>query len=376
MSSNDNKPEATRIRAIDFVKGVAICLIILAHSAGAWKAPELNGIYSIIFHYLDVFGPPLFIFLSALSVVFSIKRKEGKMPLKAIRKVVFIRGFSIIGIGFLYNLFAVAILGNATNLPFPFGLWSWTILIFIGFAQIVTYYVLKLARGTRIFMGLVLIFIAYPLYPFLNSNLSNPVVYIIHYIVISPLPHNPLIPYVSICFFSSVFGEIFVETMKLESKEAKLDTYRTFVKYGLLFVIIGIFLTIIDPDPFIFDFFEFPLFVWRSTPSNMFYSTGISLLLLGFSYYYIDILLNDNLFIDTMIFYGQVSLTLFFLGYIGLTLYFQFLDIFNIWFMWIGYNGFLGFFMYFWNKFYDGKYSLEYFMVSLTKTPDKRGNAS
>ena len=237
MSSVDNKPEATRIQAIDFVKGVAICLIILAHSAGAWKIPELNGLYSIIFHYLDVFGPPLFIFLSALSVVFSIKRKEGKVPKKAIRKLLFIRGFSIIGIGLLYNVFAVIILGNVTNLPFPFSLWSWTILIFIGFAQIVTYYVLKLPRGTRIFIGLVLIFITYPIYPFLEANISNPVVYIIHYIVISPLPHNPLLPYVSICFFSSVFGEIFVETMKLESKEAKLDTYHTFIKFGALFVL-------------------------------------------------------------------------------------------------------------------------------------------
>ena len=366
MSSNENKSEATRIQSIDFVKGVAICLIILAHSAGAWKAPEWNGLYSIIFHYLDVFGPPLFIFLSALSVVFSIKRKEDKMPANVIRKVVFIRGFSIIGIGLLYNLFAVVLLGNATNLPFPLSLWSWTILIFIGFAQIVTYYVLKLPRGTRVVIGLVLIFITYPLYPFLESNLSNPVVSIIHYIVISPLPHNPLIPYVSICFFASIFGEIFVETMKLESKEAKLDIYRTFVKYGLLLVIIGIFLTIVDPEPLKFDFFHFPLFVWRSTPSNMFYSTGMSLLLLGLSYYYIDILQNDNLFIDMMIFYGQVSLTLFFLGYIGLTLYFQFLHIFNIWFFWIGYTGLLGFVMYLWNKYYEGKYSLEWIMSSMT----------
>ena len=368
MSTIEKKVDLKRIQAIDFVKGVAICLIILAHSSGAWKAPEWNWLYSIIFHYLDVFGPPLFIFLSALSVVFSIKRKEGKVPTKTIRKVVFTRGVSIFGIGLLYNLFSVVILGYKIDLPFPLNIWSWTILVFIGFAQIITYYILKLTRGIRIFLGLVVIFITYPLYPFLEANISNPVIYIINYIIISPLPHNSLIPYVSICFFSSVFGEFFVEAIELESKEAKLDTFRTFIKYGALFVIIGIFFTIIDPIPFMYDILMFPIFVWRGTASNMFYSIGIALLLLGGSYYVIDIQLKEHLFIDMMIFYGQASLTLFFLGYIGITLYFQFLHVINIWFMWIGYNGLLGFLMYFWNKFYNGKYSLEWIMKSMTSS--------
>ena len=94
----------------------------------------------------------------------------------------------------------------------------------------------------------------------------------------------------------------------------------------------------------------------------------MALLMLGGSYYYIDIELKENLFIDTMIFYGNVSLSLFFLGYIGLTLYFQLLNIFTIWFIWIGYTGFLGFFMYFWNKFYGGKYSLEWIMSNMTSS--------
>ena len=366
MSSIENKPELKRIRSIDFIKGVAICIIILAHSAGTWKDPVLNNIYSIILHYLDVFGPGLFIFLSSLSAVFSIRRREGKVPKKVLRNIVFARGFSIFGIGMLYNLIAVVLLGNMTDLPFPFSLWSWTILVFIGFAQIVTYYVLKLTKEARIIIGLVIIFITYPLNPFLESNLSNPVVYIIHYIVISPLPHNPLLPFVSICFFSSVFGEIFVKTMELESKEARLDTFHTFFKYGLLFVFIGIFLTIIDPNPFGGSVIPFPLFILRSNPSNMFYSRGLAVRKLGGSYYYIDIELKDNLFIDAMIFYGNVSLSLFFLGYIGITLYYELLNLITVWFIWIGFTGFLGFFMYFWNKYYDGKYSLEWFMRQMT----------
>ncbi len=270
MSAIETKPELTRIRSIDFVRGIAICLIVLAHAGGAWRGPEMLDFYAVAYSYLDVFGPSLFIFISSLSVVFSIKRREGKISEKAIRKIVFSRGLSLFVIGLLYNLISVVILGNPTSLLFPLSLWSWTILVFIGFAQIITYYALKLSRGARIVIGSLLIFIVYPLYPFLNANLSNPVVYIIHYIVVSPAPHNPLVPYVSICFFSSIFGEMFVEAMKLEAKEVKLKIFHKFLIYGLLLVIVGIFLTLIDPNPLI-TVYNFPLFIYRGTPSNIFY---------------------------------------------------------------------------------------------------------
>ncbi len=66
-----------RIGSIDFVKGIAIILIIGAHSAKAWLVPHWQFFYGIGFAFLDIVGPSLFVFLSALSVVFSIRRKNG-----------------------------------------------------------------------------------------------------------------------------------------------------------------------------------------------------------------------------------------------------------------------------------------------------------
>ncbi|MFX1503599.1 MAG: heparan-alpha-glucosaminide N-acetyltransferase domain-containing protein, partial [Promethearchaeota archaeon] len=71
-----------RIASIDFVKGFAIAWIILAHSALSWFDKDWKYIYGLVFAFMDVMGPSLFVFLSALSVVFSVRRKKGKLPEK------------------------------------------------------------------------------------------------------------------------------------------------------------------------------------------------------------------------------------------------------------------------------------------------------
>ena len=98
----DFKKESTssnRIQSIDFVKGFAIIFIVLAHSAVTWFTPEWQFIFGMVFSVLDILGPSLFIFLSALSVIFSIKSKQGKLPEKIIRNRIFTRGIMIMVIG-------------------------------------------------------------------------------------------------------------------------------------------------------------------------------------------------------------------------------------------------------------------------------------
>ena len=96
-----------RIQSIDFVKGFAIVFIILAHTASGWLAPDSFYLYGIMFALLDILGPSLFVFLSALSVIFSIKRKEGIVHPKIIRNRVFTRGVVMIIIGMLTNILVI-----------------------------------------------------------------------------------------------------------------------------------------------------------------------------------------------------------------------------------------------------------------------------
>ena len=139
-----------RIKSIDFVKGFAIVFIILAHTASGWLNGASRYLYGILFTLLDILGPSLFVFLSALSVIFSIKRKEGILPQKIIRNRIFTRGIVMIVIGMITN---IAILEGG-NLKIA--IWGWNIITFIGFSQIFAFYILKLSKTQRIIIGLLI----------------------------------------------------------------------------------------------------------------------------------------------------------------------------------------------------------------------------
>lgn len=383
LETGKGEKKYSRIRSIDFVKGFAMCLIVLAHCSDAWLDYEWRYAYGLVYSILDVFGPSLFIFLSALSVVFSLRRKTGVVPERVIRNSIFVRGISIMGLGVLYNLIA------RPDLPFPLILWGWDILMFIGAAQIITYYVIKLSRGNRIAIGLFIVFLTEQIRVYLAANMDNPVIVIVNFIIVSPTPQIPFFPYVSLCFFSSIFGELFFEAMILETEEAYKETFRSFMKWGLLFVLIGMAIPFVDGQFFVteaqypiadYPFIEnlptmaaqnwvvidlFPKFLLRGTSANLFYALGMALLILGISFYYIDIKNHDNSFVKMLLFYGQTSLTIFFLHYPFLVLYFRQFNVAIYFFIWIGFLGFIGFVMYIWNKQWNGKYTLEWIMARM-----------
>jgi len=380
----------TRIRSIDFVKGFAICLIVLAHTSGAWLDSFWVYAHGQVYQILDVFGPSLFIFLSALSVVFSLSKKSGKVPEKVIRLNVFIRGISIMFLGLFYNLLANSYPGQNINIPFPLSLWGWNILTFIGASQIITYYAVKISRGGRIALAIIITFLTPQIRDYLLLNKADPFIGFLHFIFVSPAPHNPFIPYVALCFFSSIFGELFFQAMILQTREAYIDSFKSFMKWGVFFVLLGMFIPFIDGGPLFVTPENYPLneypfiylvpimqnqpfvkipgmlkFLLRGTPSNLFYSLGMALLILGICFYYIDIKKNNNSFIKMLIFYGQCSLTLFLLHYVWLFVFFQRFNVLFFFFVWGGYLGLLGFLMYIWRTEWEGKGSLEWIMTQM-----------
>ena len=142
-----------RITSIDFLKGFAIIFVILAHTSQGWLDSESRYLYGLLFALLDILGPSLFVFLSALSVIFSIKRKEGILPNKIIRNRIFTRGIVMIIIGMITNLVGIdPVTGEVVVIIF-----GWNIITFIGFTQIFSFYILKLKKKWRIIIGLAII---------------------------------------------------------------------------------------------------------------------------------------------------------------------------------------------------------------------------
>ena len=229
---------------------------------------------------------------------------------------------------------------------------------------------------------------------------------ILHYILVSPVPMTPIIPWLSICFLSTIFGEYLYEAMIGGKKQDYIYLCRLFLAWGIILVGIGIFLgrglyipgtewinvnngsvgvlptseyphldlySIINSQMF------FPQIRWaglwefliRGRGSNMVYSLGAALLLIVVWFFIVDLKKKSNIFISMLKYYGKISLSLFLLHYIFITMFFRFFDIVFFIFVWLGYAGFWGFLMYLWNEFFDGKGSPEWLMVQIGRIGQK-----
>jgi uncharacterized membrane protein len=398
-----------RIYSIDFVKGFAIVMIMFAHTAGAWLNSEWIFLYGLLYTAMDIFGPSLFIFLSALSVVFSIKKKKGDMSEKVIRNRIMSRGATIIFIGILFNIFSFEF--TIAGYPFPLNLWGWNILMFIGFSQIFSLYALKLSKMTRAMIGVLIIYFSDGIreFLFIGKEAGNPIITFIHYIVVSPSPMTPLLPWLAVCFISTIFGELLNDAMMGGRKKDYIHLFRSFMLWGSLFVIGGMWLgrqiyvpgdiwqnadyNIIGTLPLQ----EYPLmslladmnsqmfipeirypgmweFLIRGRGPNMIYNLGAALLLIGICFYIIDIKEKRNYFISMLKYYGRVSLSLFLVHYIYVTLFFRSLDFVLYVVIVICYAGLMGFFMFLWNEFYNGVGSPEWIMIQIGRIGQKTGH--
>ena len=395
-----------RIGSIDFVKGIAIVFIMGAHTAGAWLVPSWMFFYGILFAFLDIFGPSLFVFLSALSVVFSISRRKVDMKEKVIRNRIFSRGIMIIVIAVIFNLISIEF--TIEGYSFPATLWGWNILMFIGLSQVFSYYALKLSKLARAIIGFFIIFASDPIRQFLfqGKEAGDLLSIGLHYIITSPSPMTPLLPWISICFISSIFGEYLYEAMIGGTKKDYRKLFRTFLYYGIFFVLIGIFLgrnSYIPGDEFILatditigtlPSNEYPHiilllhmrtqtfipgmtypgmweFLIRGRAPNMVYNLGMALILIAVCFYIIDIKRIMNNFISMINYYGKVSLSLFLLHFVFVTLFLNALDIVLYFVLLFSYVGFWGFLMYIWNEFYNGVGSPEWLMVQVGRIGQK-----
>ncbi|MHA1933330.1 MAG: heparan-alpha-glucosaminide N-acetyltransferase domain-containing protein [Promethearchaeota archaeon] len=408
IDNNEETTSTKRIASIDFVKGLALGFIIWAHAALSWLDNDWRYIYGLLFTYLDILGPSLFVFLSALSVIFSVKRKKIGSSDKPIRNRIFTRGGVIIIIGVLFN--PISLFVENKSLPFPANLWGWNILMFIGFSQIFSYYALKFSKRTRAISGFVIIFISpwirEVLFQFKDVNFGAN---ILHFIITSPLPQVPFLPWIAVCFISTIFGEFLFETMVKGTKDAYFRMFRKFIAYGVGLVLIGLFIWIprlgldlwepgwailnptslggtIVPSEYlhinllaltnnnVIDY-QFPgmfLFTIRSSAHNMYFNLGASLLIIAVSFYYIDIKNKQNVFIKMLIFFGNVSLSLFLIQYMFLPLYLGQFPIIFAPFVFAGYSGFLGLLMFIWHKFFNGVGSPEWMMSKLGSKGKKK----
>ncbi len=377
-----------RIGSIDFVKGFAIVFIILAHSGSAWLNNENQYVYGILFSLMDFLGPSLFVFLSALSVIFSIKNKENILPPKVIRMRIFSRGAMIILIAMIYNVASLTL--DGFDVPFPLNLWGWNILMFIGASQIFSFYALKLTKFYRGIIAILIVVFTNVIrdlifVPGLEAN--NLIVAAIHFIVIGPNPMVPLLPGLAICFISTIFGEYLYEAMNKGTDDAYVGLFRIFMVWGIILIALGVgfgsqlytvssipggleeyphmILLEVANKQIYFVIPGMPEFLIRGRGPNMFYNLGAALLIIAICFYFIDIKKNYGNFVKMLVYYGKVSLSLFFVHQLFLGLFIGQFDVILFLIINITYVGFMGFLMYIWMEYANGVGSPEWLMAAM-----------
>ncbi|UCC19398.1 MAG: hypothetical protein JSV62_15040, partial [Promethearchaeota archaeon] len=197
------------------------------------------------------------------------------------------------------------------------------------------------------------------------------------------------------------FGEFLYEAMVKGTKEAYYKLFRIFLIYGIVFVLVGIF--IIVPRGIAFNIWEtglarlipgtqsspgiivkseylhiglleiannqdyytfagMPIFMVRCTAHNMFYNLGVAFILIAICFYIIDIKKKSNDVIKLVLFYGKTSLSLFIIQFLFLPLFGGQFSIIFLPIIWVGYCGFLGLLMYIWLKYFNGVGTPEWIM--------------
>ncbi|MBA7591808.1 hypothetical protein ES708_33975 [subsurface metagenome] len=231
----------------------------------------------------------------------------GRVPEKSNRNKILKQGSFLILLGSFYNLLLNATCG------FPQNIWGWNILFFLGFSQIICYYSYKMVRWARLVIGINIMFLTLGIREALYFGKDiNPIIAIIYFFIVSPFPTYSLLPYAAISFFSTVFGELIYESIMLDSDVANMRSTLSVIKYSGVLLIIALLVPFIDIGfivtldnfnpakyPFIdalsiliTHFMQFipgsPLFLLKGTPSNLFFIMGLSLLIIGVTYYFFD----------------------------------------------------------------------------------------
>ena len=296
----------------------------------------------------------------------------------------------LILLGSLYNIILNPSLG------FPINLWGWNILVFLGFSQIICYLAYKLVRWARLVIGLSIIFLTYGIREllFIGKD-TNVIIEVIHFIVVSPFPNYSLLPFASISFFSTVFGEFIFESVTLNSNKANLHSTESIIKYSLVLLICGLLLPFIDIGPIVgadnfnpskYPFLEavpilkahnilyipgLPLFLLKGTPSNLFFLMGLALLIIAIFYYYSDVLHKNGKILRILNIFGRHSITIFFVQFLFILILYQKTTLLLFFPFIILYIAILGVLFFLWQKNGKSILSLDWMMDKIGgKTKD------
>ena len=357
-------------KRMELLKGLTILFILISNGINYWLNFQgiIVNLFAFIIVILDLFGAIFYIFLNLFNISFILEKKMGCIAEKKKRNKIIKQGLFLILLGFPFNMIVTPVK------IFPFNLWGWNILTFLGFSQIICYLAYKMVRWTRIIIGLAIIFLTSGIREVLFYSKDFHIIFkVCYFIVVSPYPNYSLLPYAAFCFFATVFSEQIYEAKILESSIAEINAIKSVLKYGIVLLVVGLIIPFAEFNPIItesslnmYPFLDMPSilksqflvfipnllgFLLKGTPANIFFSMGIALLLIGCIYYVSYYKQLEGKISRSIILFGQNSLTILFLQFLFLSFFNHLIPLWLISFVIIIFLIGLGILVYLWVNF-------------------------
>lgn len=270
-------PKKARLGYINWLRGVAIILMIQAHAIDAWLLPQARAGHLYRWSQFLAGAPaPLFLFLAGLSMVLVVSRMAEKGATQAaVAREALRRGAQVVGYAVAFRLLTFATSGfrDVRNLLRA------DVLNCIGLSMLVCAVFVFALRGwsARLISAVLVTLTCCLLAPLAWDSFPAHALPLPLYVYVSgrpPLAFFPLFPWTGYCSAGVACGLIVVRGMA-RKQEGRTLTLLSFVGAALL--TLG---WLLELCPRVYPHEDF----WHTSPSFFWMRTGVVLLLLGLAY--------------------------------------------------------------------------------------------
>ncbi|MHA1847438.1 MAG: hypothetical protein ACTSXU_07325 [Promethearchaeota archaeon] len=405
---NPTGPVPARLKSLDVLKGVGIFVFIFVHFGMFFNDDSWLSLRELLFILLRPAGPANYIICSLIGVLLSIRTvknadKQEKNLLKIAKRFLF---FLILGsminmvnfrnvllnpdIWILYKIFQI--------------LFTWNMLTFIGFAQVIIYIIRDLSFISNIILLIAAIGVYHVLIPvFINSfNLHDfnykvdeltmikgvdlPV--FMYFVFFFQNSHAPFFPWVEIIFLVNMTYKRFSRILKspgasIENILREIQRIQVlslvFLFSGMLFGLeinegilnINEYLVLTRKDSWHAwneDWNGYPVFLQFNSPMNVLYSFGLLSFFTITVMKYIDFKKRKIPGVDTLSSLGKYSLTIF-ISHAAIALLPIKLEFFSFLFFYAGFMVVLSMAIRVWDEDHHGIGGLEWIASKFIKSP-------
>ena len=319
-----------RIRSIDNIRGLIIVLMIWVHLTDWWLVPGDIWFADFFYIFLDRLLGPSFLFVSGVSALISYRNSVKRIdyPQTAsyskMKNEYFIRAGLIIVVGLMFNLVAAVMLDD------PRAIWTWFMLLTIGFSLLIAWPLLKLSILSKVSAAVIIWIINYlVLYMLLPFQGQSNFLGILFQVLYNSLRLEPILSHSSFLILGTAIGDLLYKIYNIEDAQQR----RVALKKKILFPLI-VLASVTLPLGFLI---EYPLFLEGYIFFFLLISVGgISLLLIIFitiEEYSIFEIKRQNGFLFYFSFY---SFTIYLSHNALYFLFYRQLNLISIWFFFAG----------------------------------------